>query len=171
MRRASCFTWARAAVLLLAGALLSGCGFHLRGESLQGGQLGRVYVQSPDQLVTDELKLFLEDAGATITGNRGAADIVLVVSNESFDKRVLAVDPNTGQDSEFEIDYHVDFSATRRHGKTLLPVQAINLQRDYVFDPAAVLGMSREESVLRDEMRRDAVQQMLGRLDRALAAK
>jgi LPS-assembly lipoprotein len=171
MRRAFLAKPALSGLLLAAVTMLSGCGFHLRGESFQGSKLGHVFVQSVDPLVTDELNLFMEDAGATIVKTRAQADVVLTVSNEHFDKRVLTVDPNTGQQSEFEIDYHVDFSATRRDGKDLLPRATIELQRDYVFDPNAVLGMSREESVLQEEMRRDAVQQMLGRLDRALAAQ
>ena len=39
----------------------------------------------------------------------------------------------------------------------------------YIFDPAAVIGSSREENVLAEEMRRDAVQRILSRLDRSLS--
>ena len=44
----------------------------------------------------------------------------------------------------------------------------VNLLRDYVFNPEAVIGAGREEELLRDEMRRDAARQLMRRVEAAL---
>jgi len=51
----------------------------------------------------------------------------------------------------------------------VLGSQSVSLLRDYVFDPDAVIGKSREEGVLREEMRRDAAQQILRRIRAAIS--
>ena len=47
--------------------------------------------------------------------------------------------------------------------------QTVSLVRDYVFDTDQVIGKSREQNVLRKEMRRDAAQRILTRLSAALS--
>jgi LPS-assembly lipoprotein len=161
---------ARAArVVALASALasLAGCGFHLRGQSLEAGNFGNVYVQSRGGgTLGAELRLSLEDAGVRSVDKASDADVIVTVADERFVRSVLSVDPNTGKAREYEIVYRATYSARRRDGSAVVGEQQIEIARDYVFDPDAVLGKSREEDVLREEMRRDAVQQILGRLSR-----
>ena len=155
-------------VLSLALVSVAGCGFQPRGQSLAAGHLGEVYVEASGAQLGAELRQFLDDVGVALAATPAAADVVVSISGERYEKRVLAVDANTGKAREYEVQYDVDYSARTRTGRTLFDNQRLSLTRDYVFDADAVIGKSREETALRDEMRRDAVQQILGRLDRAL---
>ncbi len=148
-------------VLILA---LAGCGFHLRGEVKLPANISTVRIEAPNRLLQDELSIYLKAGGAHVTTRAEPADATLALSGEDFQRRVLSVDPNTGKAREYELAYTVSVSMTRADGSVLLAPQQVRLVRDYVYDQDAVLGKSREEDVLRDEMRRDAVQQVLRRM-------
>ena len=68
------------------------------------------------------------------------------------------------KEQEFELSYTVSINARTADGKILIPPEVLSVRRDYVFDRDALIGKSREESVLRIEMRQDAAQQILLRL-------
>jgi LPS-assembly lipoprotein len=151
-----------AAILLLA---VGACGFQLRGDVELPPGVSVVQVQAPNQTLTDEITVFLEAAGARAISGPEGADASLLLSGESFERRVLAVDPNTGKAREYELSYRVSYRMSRADGGVLLAPDTVNLLRDYVFDADAVIGASREEVVLRQEMRRDAVRQILRKLE------
>jgi len=151
-------------VSLLFAALISGCGFHLRGIAPLPEGVNAVHVRAPSTVLADEVSIFLEAGGARATESSEEADAVLNVSSEQFARRVLSVDPQTGKEREFELAYTVSFDLVGSDGKALLAGESLRLLRDFVFDADAVLGKSREEGVLRDEMRRDAAQQIVRRI-------
>ncbi len=151
---------------LAASVLLASCGFQLRGApNLPEGTT--IFVRAPSAIAR-ELEIYLRDGGATITAQRDEADAVLDVSGEDFYKRVLSVDPDTGKEREFELSYTVSFYLRESDGSMLVERQTLKLLRDYVFDADQVIGKSREQGVLRKEMRRDAAQQILSRINAAL---
>lgn len=155
------------ALVLLAASLLGGCGFKLRGDAALPEDIRSVYVSAPAEL-RDEIQIFLEGGGVALVDSHAGADASINVTREFFDRRVLSVDPTTGKEREFELAYTVDFNVIRGNGSPVLSGQSINLLRDYVFDPNSVIGKSREEHVLIEEMRRDAAQQLLRRLQTSL---
>lgn len=155
------------ALVLLAAGTLAGCGFQLRGETALPADIRTVYVNAPVDL-RDEIQIYLESGGVALVDNRAGADASINVVREVFDRRVLSVDATTGKEREFELAYTVDFNVIRGNGAPVLSGQSINLLRDFVFDPASVIGNSREEVVLQQEMRRDAAQQLLRRLQATL---
>jgi len=144
-------------------SLLAGCGFQLRGAEVLPPDLGALHVSAPTVILA-ETEFFLEGSDTQLMPGRDGAAVVLTIGNERYDRRVLSVDPNTGKEREFELSYTVDVNAVTAGGRTLISPQSVTLLRDFVFDQDAVIGASREEIVLRDEMRRDAVQQILYRL-------
>ena len=147
-------------VTLLLG-LLSGCGFQLRGSAdLQG--LKSVRIDTGSTILRDELAVFLVD------DKKAPVDAVLSAYDENYQRRVLSVDSNTGKAREYELAYTVKFNLVDGDGEALVSEQRVRLVRDFVFDEDAVIGKSREEDVLRREMRRDAVQHILRRLTATL---
>lgn len=154
-------------LILLAAGPLGGCGFQLRGDAALPEDIRSVYVNAPVEL-RDEIQVFLEGGGVDLVNNRADADASINVTRELFDRRVLSVDPTTGKEREFELAYTVDFNVVRGNESPVMSGQTINLLRDYVFDPDSVIGKSREENVLIEEMRRDAAQQLLRRLQSSL---
>lgn len=158
---------ARCAVTLMALALLAGCGFHLRGAVTLPEGLSPVQVRGASTELRQRLELFLTDGGARVTDAREAAQSVLSVHEERFGERVLSVDSQTGKAREFEITYRVSFEVIDADGTVILPQREVSLVRDYVFDPGAVIGKSRERGVLQQEMRRDAAEQIVRALGTA----
>ena len=152
-------------IIVLAG-LLSACGFQLRGSSALPAGLKNLYIQAPTVL-SDEVRVYLEGSDTQIQDQRTGADVVLTLSDGRYDRRVLSVDPDTGKEREFALTYSLNYRAAKIDGKTLLNSQRLIIHRDYVFDPNTVIGKSREEWVLRNEMRRDAIRQILFRLQSA----
>lgn len=153
--------------LLAATLLLAGCGFQLRGALELPDNIQTLHVTAPSQLRNDILTL-LESGGVGVSASSAEADASITVTSERFSRRVLSVDPTTGKEREFELAYTLTFGVTRSNGIAVIEDGAVNLLRDYVFDPEAVIGTSREEELLRDEMRRDAARQLMRRVEAAL---
>lgn len=150
-------------VVLSLLLVLAGCGFQLRGDYDLPPMLERVVLTGP-QLLRDELLVGLRASDVEVVESREQATAIINLGRERFSERVLSVDPNTGRSREFEVALAVTFKVDAPDGTVIAPDQAVELQRDYVFDEDAILGKSRERGVLREEMRRDAAQQILLRL-------
>ena len=143
--------------------LLTGCGFALRGSDALPESLQRFYIEAPVDLAR-ELEVLLAGNARQITGDATTADAVVKAGAERFQRRVLSVNPETGKEREVELAYGVDVSVTNAAGETLLSSQRLRLVRDFVFDSDEIIGKSREQTVLREEMRKDAAQQIVWRL-------
>ena len=157
------FTALKPMTVLLLCAIMTGCGFQLRGAQVLPAGQNKLYFQGPGDL-RQEIMVFLDGSDTHLVRTVAAADVILQVDQRRYDRRVLSVDPITGKEREFELSLTVRYSARRADGTTLLTPQDLTLLRDYVFDSDAVIGKSREEHVLLTEMLRDAVQQLLARL-------
>ncbi len=153
--------------LLAAALLLEGCGFQLRGALNLPDNVRAVQVMAPPEVRREILSL-LESGGVEAAATSAGADASITVTSEQFSRRVLSVDPTTGKEREFELAYTLAFGVTRSGGESVIENGSVNLLRDYVFDPEAVIGTSREEEVLRDEMRREAARQLMRRIEAAL---
>lgn len=154
-------------VPLFLAAILSGCGFHLRGAASVrlAPEIATLRVLSAEPghppLAVELRRALREQAGATVTESAGAP--VLSVSGEGLDVQVLAID-SAGRVSAYLLNYATVFELRGAAGQSLLPAQSVKLQRELGFDKLSVLAKEREDELLRREMRDDAVQQILRRL-------
>ena len=155
-------TQMRLTVILLS-LLLTACGFQLRGSAVLPEGMDRLFLVAPNA-VRDQMSIFLQGSETQLVSDRSTADVILTVSDANYTRRVLTVDPDTGKEREFELAYSLNMSARRSDGTSLVDSQRVTLLRDYVFDRTTLIGSGREESSLREEMLRDAVQQVLYRL-------
>lgn len=148
---------------LLAALLLSGCGFQLRGSSAPdlGGSLGPTQISGlPDyhpmyRAVADALR----NAGSEVSP--GAANR-LVLSNYRSDRRVMSVD-SSHKAAEYEIREAVSY-ALRRGSDTPAAPQELSVRR-HLSESSNILSGSREEQLLREEMRRELAQRLISRLN------
>lgn len=161
-------TACRVLIALLA-LVISACGFHLRGVVELPEDMRNIYVDTKDGNLMRELNALLGDGGGTVVTASDDADVILKVGPGLFDRRVLSFDPDTGKELEIEISYALPYSARRPDGETLQQRRVLTLQRNYIFDSSALLGTTRQESTLREEMQRDAVQQILRQLGERFA--
>ena len=159
----------RLLVLVCIFGSLVGCGFALRGAVEVPG-LETVRVTGASDTMREELSVFLLEGGVRVVEALAEeADAELSLTDEQMKRRVLSIDPGTGKPREYELAYSVNFQLVDAKGTALVRRQTVRLVRDFVFDVDAVIGKSREEGVLRTEMRRDAVQQIIRRLRSSLA--
>lgn len=152
---------------VLVGLALGGCGFQLRGDTSLPDDVRRVYVRGSNDLAAD-MEIYLAGSGASLAESPEAADVVVEVHQEQFDRRLLSVDPNTGKEREFELVLTVRYDAQRADGTVLVDGREVKLRRSFDFDPDAVVGSDREEQVIQIEMRRGAAERIVGQLHTAL---
>lgn len=147
--------------------LLAGCGFHLRGSGMDDVALTdmpMIYLQSgnPRSGMLEELQRRGKLHGANFTQESSAAELALNITSENFDRRVLSVG-TTGKVGEYELHYAVTYTVLDKEGVEKL-ANRISLVRDYRFDETRVLGKEAEEKQLRQDMVRDAAQQIMRQL-------
>jgi len=154
----------RGFVLLLLLSALSACGFHLRGAVTLPPVMKRTLITGTDNTpLYYELENGLRAAGAQVVESEEAATATLAIHSERYGRRVLSVD-SKGRASEYELSLRLVFSLVERGGRVIADKEALELLRDYSFDPDNVLASSGQEALLQTEMRRYAARQMLRRL-------
>lgn len=154
----------RLLLLLLPVTLLAACGWHLRGAASMPEGIENVYVEAPNRALKDAWTMQLSASGIAVTDREKAADARLVVSAETFDRRVLSVDPDTGKVREYALAYTATVQLKRADGSVLLEPQTVRQSRTFVFDETAVIGSQNEQAALQREMRTNAAQQLLRRV-------
>lgn len=147
-------------IVVLTSTLLTACGFRPRGSIDLPQDFRSIYVQAPLE-ISDELAIFLDSGGATVTESQGEADAIIKVQNENYERRVVAVNATTGKAREFELLYTLNFSVRMKDGTMLLPSEHVVVRRIYVFDPDAVIGATQNVAELQRDMRRDAAERII----------
>jgi LPS-assembly lipoprotein len=163
------FPLLRPLVLVLLALALSACGFHLRDALLLPNDLGPLRVVSPDPYspLAQSLSEALARAGATPAAEGATQDVAtLRVVSERWGNTPLSVD-QFGRAQEYTLRYAVIFRLNRADGSDLVPQQAIELSRDYIFVPSNASGAEGEREILTKELRRDMVASILRRIDAA----
>ncbi len=150
---------------LLAGLFLSACGFHLRGSVELPDALNRVALTGTD--MNSELGLGIRDAfnrsGSQVEDTAAQINSLLVILEDRTERRVLSVDA-LGRASAYTLLYTLSFRLDTADGKPWIPRQSITLQRQYRFNPDTILAKGDQELRFYNEMRRDAIDQMMRRL-------
>jgi len=153
----------RLGLVLCAMLALAACGFQLRGTAQL--PFKTLYVQAPP---TSALALQLRRAVETgthtrVTANPGEAEVVLQVLNELQEKDILSL-TGGGRVNEFLLRYRVSFRLTDKLNREHIPASEIVLRRAFTFNDQQLLSKEHEEANLYRDMRNDAVQQILRRL-------
>ena len=151
-----------AAVTLLL--VLGGCGWQLRGRVRLPEAMSVTYVDSKDRYsdFTQALQDHLRASGARLADRPTDATASIRVVRDESGQRVLSISArNTPQ--EYEVYYVVEYSVSSA-GTELLPLQRLELTRDYTYDEAAVLAKQREEAALRQALARDLAAQVVRRV-------
>lgn len=157
--------------LLLLTLLISACGFHLRG---QGGAYSfpfqTLFIQAPNTnapFIVD-LKRTLQMYNLKIADSPENAQLTLHIVSEIMSKQILSLN-STGRVNEYQLNYRVSLRAFDRQLEEWIPADEIVLQRYLSFDNTQILAKEMEETVLYQDMRKDAIQQILRRLSLAKA--
>lgn len=146
-------------------ALLSACGFQLRGGAGMPADMTVTYVRGLNQysdLVDDFVQaLRVRKVDAVTAPDSLAATLQVNASNT--EKLVQSVD-TAGNVLEFEIRQTIRFTLYDRDGGVLLPEQSVTQRRDFLFTSTDVLAKQREENIVRRSLQKKVVDMALLRI-------
>ena len=156
----------RITLLLLSVALLTACSdWHLRGTRTDLINIRTAALSAGSAPVLQRaLRNELSFSGVALT-KHSAAEAILELTREQFDRRVLSVDADTGKVREIELGLEVGLTIRAQDGKLLRPSEKLNWVRDFTFDETALLGSDEQENVIRRELAEDAAKTIVLRLE------
>ena len=151
---------------LVATLFLAACGFQLRGVAPL--PFNSVFVQAaPTSQFALQLKRAVQaGSGTRIAERPEQAEVILQIMNELQEKQILSLSGG-GRVSEFQLRYRISYRLTDGQNREHIPASEIALKRDYSFNDEQALSKEAEEALLYRDMRNDAVQQMVRRLQAA----
>jgi LPS-assembly lipoprotein len=149
--------------MLLAAALLAGCGFHLQRPATLPASLKDLRLEAEDTQSEfyHALRVRLEGAGANADAARADAAIVRIL-RDGTSERVLSVSARNVP-TEYELSYSVRVSVSSG-SRELLPAEDFTLTRDYSFDETALLAKQRERDILSDALAGELASVLMRRL-------
>jgi LPS-assembly lipoprotein len=151
---------------------LAACGFHPRTHTVLPIQLGPTRVVAPDNFspLRDELARSRDRAGVPVAAADDATASVLRIGRETWSTQPVAVD-QFNRAREYVTRYRVQFALQGPDGKPMLPVQNLEVEREYTFDANASAGSPAEAELVRRELRREMEAAILRRIEYALRVK
>ncbi len=143
---------------------LNSCGFHLRGA--KGLDFSYIYIksESADAIAAKVMQL-LKEQDVSILKTADGAQAIVYLRNQGIGERMITISSTTGKIAEFELNFHVDMEVRRPDDTVLLEKRRLSILRDYRFDETAVLAAGVESEMLRQEMFREIVAQVMRRLE------
>lgn len=159
----------RILLVLVFTALISGCGFQLRGSG--GYELGAdsVLVIGGQRELIEELNDTLKGIGVDTQSNI-APQYTIEILNESTTRRAVATSGNITV-SEYEVRLRSQFLIVAADGEVLVPETELSAERVYSFDAGNFVSNTEEEALLVDEMRQDLAGQLVRRFSATLRNK
>ena len=153
-------------LMLLSLAVLTACGFQLRGEARLPEAMSTTWLDVPDanSVFVRELALRLVADGVELVDRAEAGAAVLRISRERLRSEPLTIS-GQARVREFVLVFELDFTLLDADGETLVPLETLRLTREYSFDEQAILAATREEEFLRADLRRAMASQLLRRLE------
>ena len=153
--------------LLLIGSV-SACGFQLRG-STPASQISfdSVYLESAKgtPLERDLRRSILAQGNTTLATDQKTAAVTLRIISEAQERKILTLNAQ-GQVREYSLIYRINFEATDKENKKLIQPNQLALQAFLSYSESQALAKETEERMTYDDLRRDAVSQIMRQLSR-----
>lgn len=145
--------------IVLAGLLLQGCGFHMRGTGIPSELMTMKVVGDNKsdfyRMVTTRLKA----AGVTLADKEGIP--VMTLGSVGSSSQVASINA-LGVDTEYVLGFSTHFTIAVPGKPT--QVFPINFNRSFLNKPDAALASSREQEQLSREMQEQAANQVIRQL-------
>jgi LPS-assembly lipoprotein len=156
------------AVLVCVIALLSACGFQLRGTAELPFET--LYLPATGGIGLDIKRSIRAGSRTQIVDDPKAAQAVLEFTQEAREKVILSL-TSAGRVNEFELRYRVGFRVHDGKGGDFVPVSTLQLARAITFNDSIILAKEAEEQQLYREMQFDMLQLIMRRLAAAQKPK
>ena len=156
----------------LLALLLTGCGFHLRGQAQLPPAMAVTYINSEDPRspFTRALRDALEANRAEVTTEPEVATATIEILSEELRRRTLAVGPR-GEERDYELRYEVTYALSQADGEQPILKDTISASRNLLYDEANVLGRAEGEQMMIRDMSIDLAWFIIRRLQTALPAR
>ena len=145
---------------VIASAMMTACGFHLRGEAKLPFDTIAVPATSP--LLLELQRNLVAASSAKIVPKPEAAEAIFDLLGEAREKVILSLNTQ-GRVREYQLRYRVAFRVRNAKGGIYIPVSEIALRREITFNDQ-VLAKETEEQILFRDMQTDMVQQIIRRM-------
>ena len=142
--------------------LLSACGFQLRGTGTNQLTITELDVSARNAYgdTVRQLRQILENSGVKLTAN---APYKMVLTSEKETQRAASYSGNGGT-AEYQLTNVVNYEILGHNNLTLLS-NRVEANKVYLQDGSNIAGANQEGQMIRKEMRRDLVQQLVMRLE------
>ena len=142
--------------------LLSACGFQLRGTGTNQLTITELDVSARNAYgdTVRQLRQILENSGVKLTAN---APYKMVLTSEKETQRAASYSGNGGT-AEYQLINVVNYEIRGHNNLTLLS-NRVEANKVYLQDGSNIAGANQEGQMIRKEMRRDLVQQLVMRLE------
>lgn len=148
--------------VLFSAALLSACGFQLRGQYTL--PFSSVFVSTPgSSVVAGALKRELANIPTKLMATAKDADAQLNIIEDRRDRQILSLS-GAGRVREYELKLRVVYQLVDARGSVFIPTSEIQLSRILSYDDSRIIAKQQEEALLYQDMERDAVGQILRRM-------
>ena len=157
----------RATLLLGAVVALTACGFHLRQSVALPSAMQRIHLTvngAPD--LQRNLARALESSGVTLEDDGGPGIAELKVPVAGFSTQALSIS-GYARVTEYTVRDQVQFEVTDAAGRTLIPLQRIDMSRNYSYDATNTIGNTAQVEEIQRSLNDDMVQAILFRLQAA----
>ena len=150
--------------LVIITCAITACGFHLRGAYTLPENLSPLFLDrdSMSQELYRELRSTMKASGAELTDDAATAASELKISLEKRSRDVTSVD-TLGRAREYRLIYRLVFTL-KASGETVIDKSNIQLSRNLLFNPEAVLGRDLQIEEMYKDMIHDSSGQILLRL-------
>ncbi len=143
---------------------LAGCGFQPRGVvGIAAAYQPIGLAADPYAPLTAELRQQLQGNDIAVAVELTQAQSVIRLLEGRCDRRALSTS-GSGKILEFELSCLLRYDVVNPQGENLVPAQNLRLRRDYLNQADSVLGVADEEAILRQEMQRELLQQLVRQL-------
>lgn len=153
------------ALVALIALSLSACGFALRGNYTLPSIISPISVVGQDSITQRDLIAGIQRAGGSISE---AAPLRLHVTDERITRQTTSID-SRAKAAEYTLFFELEYQLRYASGVPATPERVIRLRRTYQFDNTRIVGKYEEENTLIDDLRQQAVAQIMTQLTRLKA--
>lgn len=149
-------------------ALLSACGFHLRGLGDFPTWLRPSVALIQENDVRDwpaYLKPLLSAGDIHVTSDTKQARFWLIIEDENLVQNISSVS-SSSTPRQYQLRYTVRFRVENNQGKTLIPSRSVVVNRPLTINNERILGSRNESEKLKLAMKHDAAIQIIYCLNR-----
>jgi len=145
-------------LLLMCILAFTACGFQMRGVA--DLSFSKLYIQGPNISIAKDLKKLLKVNGVTVVSQPEQAELMLDLMSEDNEKRILSLSGG-GLVREYELFYRVNFRLRDPGSEVWGQTQRIEERRDFSYDDSQLLAKQFEEARLIDDMKNDAIRELM----------